>query len=221
MLCVQCLIFATSAILRHAMATEDVTSITRGTEWVSLEESVAAGMEKRTEVFVDYDTWYWQLPEQLTAAIRSGVQQGMRKFCYSCASENGRLGTHVQEDGTPTNWSRYELCLEAMTQRNLDNGTIRKVRIVMHDVEPSDVLPPGGEIQIKVHYGSNWWRIPPRMLQVSIEDFTSGAEEFFYQYNNGTDYMVNVASKIQTNLSTSERREIKSACILTHRATDH
>ena len=148
------------------MATEDVTSITRGTEWVSLEESVAAGMEKRTEVFVDYDTWYWQLPEQLTAAIRSGVQQGMRKFCYSCASENGRLGTYVQEDSTPTNWSRYELCLEAMTQRNLDNGTIRKVRIVMHDVEPSDVLPPGGEIQIKVHYGSNWWRIPSRMLQV-------------------------------------------------------
>ena len=52
----------------------------------------------------------------------------------------------------------------------------------------------------------------PTSSAIPFEQFTD---------NNGTDYMVNVALKMQTNLMTGECREIKSVCVLTHRASDH
>ena len=188
-------------------------------EWISLDGDKEKHTETvlpkgHTKIYVDYDSYFWPMPHEYSDPIGSGIREGIRKFAYVWPWKDGKQGTYVMPDGTPTNFSRYTIDLGTMMHVNSDTQTKRKIKVVLNGVEPTSLLPIGGSIRFQAHYGSCWWTIPLQMLKVSNDDFIAGTACFPYNYKDGTRYVVDIKDKTEKDIESGVSRELRVCYVM-------
>ena len=86
---------------------------------------------------------WWSMPLELSSELYQAYEKKLAtEFTFVWDWQDPRWGGSgktqgsYEVDGETTNYSRYSLCFNTMTQKNLDSGRVRRFRVVF--MKPGD-----------------------------------------------------------------------------------
>ena len=122
------------------MAVKDWTPI------IEVEPMVVKGWNPIIEVEREAGVW-WSMPLELSSALYQAHEKTlMTEFTFVWDWQNpfwngsGKTQGSYEVDGEKTQYSRYRLCFNTMTQTNIDSGRVRSFRVVFMKREDAWIL---------------------------------------------------------------------------------
>ena len=77
------------------------------------------------------------MPLDFSSTLYQACEKNLAtEFTFVWDWQDARWGGSFELDGEKTSYSRYSLCFNTMTQKNLDSGRVRRFRVVF--MKPGD-----------------------------------------------------------------------------------